>query len=379
MRFFKQIYRYINGIYSVLVNGDLKLSKVARENVLVEIGLVTAVKAFDLLRGGEASKEIKQTMETYMPKEADRKCWLKVKRDIWKCRELYLVNPNEYFLFGFENLCPKERHQFVGNREKELLCRKMNVNDVWKIFYDKWETYQRFEKYYGREVICVRSKEDKQKFEDFCSRHKKIIVKANNSSQGKGIFIADVDTENKVNEIFKIIAENFNGKYSVVIEEWVRQSDKLGKFHPSSVNTVRIATFIRDDGIVLLFPRLRMGGNNSLVDNYSAGGVTALIDLDSGVIQGGGVSKSGKIHKCHPDTKEIIEGYKMPEWEKAIALVKELAMIVPEQRYVGWDLAYTDNGWIMIEGNSYGQFSSVQTMSQGGVRPIIEDTFYRYI
>lgn len=39
-----------------------------------------------------------------------------------------------------------------------------------------------------------------------------------------------------------------------------------------------------------------------------------------------------------------------------VKIAKELALIVKGNRYSGWDLALTDKGWVMIEGNARGQF-----------------------
>lgn len=49
-------------------------------------------------------------------------------------------------------------------------------------------------------------------------------------------------------------------------------------------------------------------------------------------------------------------GFTIPRWEEVVAMAKELATIVDGNRYAGWDLALTDNGWVMIEGNARGQF-----------------------
>ena len=49
-------------------------------------------------------------------------------------------------------------------------------------------------------------------------------------------------------------------------------------------------------------------------------------------------------------------GWQVPCWQEAVDLVKQLAMVVPSNRYAGWDIALTDKGWCMVEGNSRGQF-----------------------
>ena len=38
----------------------------------------------------------------------------------------------------------------------------------------------------------------------------------------------------------------------------------------------------------------------------------------------------------------------------------EAALIVPEVRYVGWDIAITENGPVIMEGNEYPSYGLVQ-------------------
>jgi len=57
--------------------------------------------------------------------------------------------------------------------------------------------------------------------------------------------------------------------------------------------------------------------------------------------------------------------------DEAVKMIKELALIVPEVRYVGWDIALTDKGWVLIEGNDKGMFVGIQKTTQKGFRPVI--------
>ena len=61
----------------------------------------------------------------------------------------------------------------------------------------------------------------------------------------------------------------------------------------------------------------------------------------------------GDVFHKHPTTKEKIVGFKVPMFKEAIELVKEAAMIIPEIGYVGWDIAISTNGPVIVEGNSY--------------------------
>ena len=48
-----------------------------------------------------------------------------------------------------------------------------------------------------------------------------------------------------------------------------------------------------------------------------------------------------------------------------------MASECPDVHYVGWDLALTDDGWVMIEGNEDGQFG-FQYISPGVAKEVAE-------
>lgn len=58
----------------------------------------------------------------------------------------------------------------------------------------------------------------------------------------------------------------------------------------------------------------------------------------------------------------------MPEWSKAIELVKELALAVEEATVISWDLAYSDRGWLVVEGNDVGEPYLLQVPLQIGLK-----------
>jgi hypothetical protein len=92
------------------------------------------------------------------------------------------------------------------------------------------------------------------------------------------------------------------------------------------------------------------------VDNLHAGGLACPIDLETGVITAPGYSVymgEPRTHLVHPDSKHPLEGFQMPMHKEAMALVCEAAKRVPQVGYVGWDLAITDNGPVLIEGNPF--------------------------
>ena len=68
-------------------------------------------------------------------------------------------------------------------------------------------------------------------------------------------------------------------------------------------------------------------------------------------------------------------GYKIPHWSDLVELTEEIHRTIPNQIYVGWDFALTDNGWVLIEGN-WGQLGSQQVALGYGLKPRFEKYLY---
>ena len=53
----------------------------------------------------------------------------------------------------------------------------------------------------------------------------------------------------------------------------------------------------------------------------------------------------------HPVSKVVIPGYQIPNWDGVIDYAKKLANVMPEGRYIGWDIVILANDYDVIEGN----------------------------
>lgn len=80
----------------------------------------------------------------------------------------------------------------------------------------------------------------------------------------------------------------------------------------------------------------------------------------------------GNRYVVHPDTKKPTVGFSIPQWEMAVDLSLKLSPVVPGSVYIGWDLALTDKGWVMVEGNSRGRFICFHMVIQNGFRKELE-------
>jgi molybdopterin biosynthesis enzyme MoaB len=85
----------------------------------------------------------------------------------------------------------------------------------------------------------------------------------------------------------------------------------------------------------------------------AAGNLAAPVDLDTGVVVGPGVYNdiSKNDEAIHPVTGKTIVGFAIPFWQETMQMVVKAAMLTPENRSVGWDVAITSVGPELIEGN----------------------------
>ena len=89
------------------------------------------------------------------------------------------------------------------------------------------------------------------------------------------------------------------------------------------------------------------------MDNFNAGGMVAPIDIKTGKIIYPAVNKKNLVFDIHPETNTPIQGFQIPEWELVKSLVLEAAKVVPQVGLVGWDVAISDHGPLLIEGNEF--------------------------
>ena len=143
----------------------------------------------------------------------------------------------------------------------------------------------------------------------------------------------------------------------------IRQREELARFHPQSVNTLRLNTIRCKDSIEVVWAILRYGRNNRIVDNAHFGGLFSVIDDNGVAVAAGDVDRHQYV--THPDTGVCLTGFKVPDWEKACEMVRSLATKVGDLRFIGWDLAFTDRGWILVEANTSPGILSPMVTGQG--------------
>lgn len=215
---------------------------------------------------------------------------------------------------------------FAGIAQPEVLVRKINgmLLDV---------DYQQIT---SNEAWAILSKE------------REVIVKpSQETGSGRGVYFWNIITDR--NNIEKFLLEKEWKDY--LAQKVIKQHSELDKVHAGSVNTLRIVSLLMPEGVHILSSNLRMGMDNSRIDNVSAGGISCGIDIDGKLKKYASYAYSGERMDCHPQGL-IFEGFEVPSYNRAIELVKKAAPIIPHFRLVSWDIAIDQNGEpLLIEAN----------------------------
>ena len=157
-----------------------------------------------------------------------------------------------------------------------------------------------------------------------------------------------------------------------ILQDKVTQHPFLNNIAPHTTNTMRIVTFVdRSDKVHIQFAILRAGRRGNTADNWEQGGVSIGIDLATGVL-GRGVLKpkyGGHWLESHPDSGVVFRGMQVPYWSEVIDLCTRAAIGSPGLRTVGWDVALTPEGPVLIEGNPDWDLPMVQVHSRGLLQP----------
>lgn len=321
---------------TVMINGVSKVKIYEGKNFAISIN-----EAFNLFLTDE-QKQNKEFLK-------------KNKKDLVKCYILYAATPKDYFLFGFnnKNRTNKQRKLFITDTVKDSVLNRLEGWDKYIELSDKYAVYIKTKKYFGRNVMKLDNHICFDSFSKFIKCGRGIFIKPLFGSYGKDVCIFDSKLDSDIKELFEKLT--INEKSSWILEEQIIQSQEMAQWNSSSVNTVRVLSFLNKGKFHVITPFFRTGRKGSIVDNAGSGGIISNVNANTGVVYTDGFDEDGKSYECHPDSGLNFKGWQIPLWKELIETVKNVHMIMSDHIYVGWDFALTDNGWVLIEGN-WGQF-----------------------
>jgi hypothetical protein len=186
---------------------------------------------------------------------------------------------------------------------------------------------------------------------------------------GRGIHLINSDNPldlQQLNDLDRSVG-NFMAE-GYLIEEVLKQHPDLDRINPYTLNSIRIVTILCHDGSVeFLGAILKTNSTNAPMDNFSQGGIVVGIDLDAGKLKDYGVMQypHGRMFAQHPLTHTRFLDFQIPFWQMLKEISVKLQQVFHHVKSVGWDIAITPQGPVIIEGNQEWGTNGLQAANGG--------------
>lgn len=257
----------------------------------------------------------------------------------------YDIGYLDYLTFGFAYIGHEKRKTFMTMGDNVKLSRQLNQREAYGVFKNKLDFCRVFKDYLNREVVDLR--DGFEAFEAFCAGKETFFAKVLELYGGIGvekIHLKGQDLHELYNELMD------EGMF--LAEETIVQHPEMNKLCQRSVNTIRIVTVVSDKGNPnVVYSLVRIGSGTNDVDNVSSGGMYTLLSPEGKITHPAFCDKTVTYYTEHPASGFEFKDFQVPFYNEAIELCRQAALVEPRVRYVGWDVAITPNGPVLVEGN----------------------------
>jgi Sugar-transfer associated ATP-grasp len=161
-------------------------------------------------------------------------------------------------------------------------------------------------------------------------------------------------------------------KASLLVQQRLKNHPELQPLNNGALSTVRVLTCLNEQGEPeVMGAAMRMAiGANHVVDNLHAGGIATAVDLETGAL--GPASNLGADARLgwmdrHPVSGAQITGTRLPMWEDVKDFAVRAHGAFADRVIVGWDIAITPDGPVLVEGNGAPDLDIMQRFVRHGL------------
>lgn len=189
----------------------------------------------------------------------------------------------------------------------------------------------------------------KENFNALFLEAERLIVKPSKDMGGHGVTLfakrddgGFYDKEGNKFSLELLLAEY---KQDFLVQECLKQSAYMSQFNPTSVNTIRIASYrdVHTGEIHILGAVLRIGGKGAFVDNACSGGSFVEVKED-GSLGKYVCTQYGQTNEIHNGINFATSTFIIPEYDKIKEFVKNIAKRLPHMSLFANDVAIDENG-----------------------------------
>ncbi|KTS09582.1 sugar-transfer associated ATP-grasp domain-containing protein [Microbacterium testaceum] len=254
------------------------------------------------------------------------------------------VGFQDYIDYDFAILTPAERATYMTHPVSNQISQKYDHPDYRGIFQDKVEFDRRFSDFLRREWMVVDA-DNADDLRTFTERLGTIVTKEPVGQAGTGVHRYHAAEVEDWDAFHRGLLE----RGEILVEEVIRQHDDLAAVCPGTVNTTRVTAFF-DGSTTHILAMAQKFGRGAVSDQMTFGGFYTMLD-ENGHALGAGYDSHGHVHELHPDSGVRIADFQLPMIDEVKAFVDQIARVVPQVQYVGWDIVVGPEGPVLVEGN----------------------------
>ena len=247
---------------------------------------------------------------------------------------------------------------------------------------------------------------DKEQFGDHCRRHQiaaapvlavarngKLALRAHPSEFEMDLFVKPVcgrggkgaerwdytagryrnsrGAERNRHQLFEYLMR-YSLERPLLMQARLKNHAALDRLNNGALSTVRVLTCLDERGQPeLVGAAMRMAiGDNREVDNLHAGGIAAAVELETGMLGPAsdlGADASLGWIDAHPDSGAPITGTILPMWDEVRDFAIRVHRAFGDRVVVGWDIAITPDGPVLVEGNGSPDLDIMQRFVRHGL------------
>lgn len=298
--------------------------------------------------------------------ESDKKPFLKMLCEVIRLDHYWNAFPDTYFRFGMFVESYNDKDKMRSFIPQDAYYRYTNITRYSILIDDKILCHEILEsngfpvpeilfslvggKFYKKHKIICESDVVRILSE---VKESRVFVKYYNSGAGSGVFIITKKNDKFfIDENIEATPSNLIKRFSegsFFFERQIIQETTLREFNPDTVNTIRVLTYKNK----VVSAAIRFGGKGSFVDNLAKGGAAVSLDIETGLTGEYGEREfdPNKYYE-HPDSHIKFANVKIEQWPEVKRLVEDVCKCLPYYKSVGFDIATTDKGPVIIEINN---------------------------
>lgn len=162
-------------------------------------------------------------------------------------------------------------------------------------------------------------------------------------------------------DLYEFMATNADFSRFVIQQRLANHPELVRISGSEAVQTVRAITLVREGEVPeLLLAVQKIVKGSGVADNFRwgrTGNMVASVDLENGtldrIVTGAQHGVGMREVEQHAVTGVTLKGYRLPLWDQLRALVIDAARKMLPIRTVGWDVALTPDGPVIVEGNMW--------------------------